>query len=335
MAHTLAISQPGLWNRGVWRFRVLFGDPIPKAELGLFFDRLATLLATGIGIPEALRQASRTSGPELQSICESAIGPTSAGVPLHRAWDPWKRRLPEIVLPVLEVGEVSGTVESASRRLADAFAKGAAVDRRFRYQIFSPGFVIAILVLSTVAHGFPEHYYQLILQGVELLLKLIGLYLGGRLLLRLLFRYQPFRLVVDTIKLAIPHMGTVARKLAAARWGRSFATLWHSGVPISQALEVSSRSALNAHYEQALQKAARSTREGVSLSESLAGTQLLPAYLLDILKTGDATGSFGTVLDRFVGILEEEALTMASQEFMIGVALGQVILAVLVVGALR
>src|SRR5262249_178207 len=89
----------------VWQMRVLFGDPIPKQGMGRFFDQLALLLHAGRSIPESIVLASRTGGLELQHICNAAARPVSAGVPLYRALTPWKDRLPEIMLPVLEVGE--------------------------------------------------------------------------------------------------------------------------------------------------------------------------------------------------------------------------------------
>jgi len=127
--------------------------------------------------------------------------------------------------------------------------------------------------------------------------------------------WQPLRLAADTIKLATPHLGIVARNLAAARWGRSFATMWHAGVPVSQALEVSSRSSLNAVYEHAILRAASRTRQGMSLTDALADTDLLPRYLLAILRSGEMGGNPGRALEQIVITLEDEALTIGTQAF--------------------
>lgn len=52
-------TRPPLWQSGFWQIRRLFGHPLSKQELNLFFERLATLLSTGTGVPEALRRAAR------------------------------------------------------------------------------------------------------------------------------------------------------------------------------------------------------------------------------------------------------------------------------------
>jgi type IV pilus assembly protein PilC len=127
-------------------------------------------------------------------------------------------------------------------------------------------------------------------------------------------------------------MGTVMRNLAAARWGRSFATLYNSGVPISTALEVSAQSALNARYERAILLAAQQTRSGRSLAESLAAAQLLPGQLIQIVATGELTGNLGLCLEQFAAELESEAFTKATQEFVFIVSLGKLILMIVVIG---
>jgi type IV pilus assembly protein PilC len=284
------------------------------------------MLATGLNIPEAILRAALTCDPEIRQMAAVAAGPMAAGMPLYRALMPWKERLPEIVLPVLEVGEMSGTLESACRRLASAFGHGAQIERRIRYSVFDPRIVLLVLVLNQVAHGLAPSLSAMLTEAFWTLIKYIGLYLAGRLIARVLFRWQPLRLLVDTTKLALPQVGTVFRNLAIARWARSFVTLWNSGVPVSEALEVSARTALNAHYEQALQKAAIGTRQGISLHDSLAQTALLPSYLLDILATAETSGNIGSALDRFVTLLEEQALASASQTFVTVLIAGQIVL---------
>ena len=322
----IPMKEPGMATLIGWRLRALLGDPLPKATLGAFFGQTATLLASGIAIDEALRRAALVSDPELKWICARIAPSLQRGVPFSAALASYKHRLPEIVLPVLEVGEVAGTLEGAARRLEHAFGLSAMLDRKIAHSIFNPWYVIVGLSLFQAAYHLSGSLAAMLSGLLVSLATLTAYYLGGRLLCRVLFRWQALRLWVDTVKLALPQAGTVTRNLAAARWGRSFATLWNSGVAVSHALEVSSRSALNAHYERALRQAARRTRQGGSLSDSLAKTELLPRYLIDMLAVGETAGNMGDSLERFVTLLEDEAFTKASQQFMTFVAVGQILL---------
>jgi type IV pilus assembly protein PilC len=292
----------------------LLGDPIPADQVARFFETLATLLHSGMLVSEAMRLAGRAAGGELEKICESASRPVAAGVPLSRALSGSRKRFPPIMLPVLEVAELSGTLESGAQRLAGTFRQFAQFDEKYRYSVFDARLVIPIIALQTFAMSLSGSLTAALLHALNVLVQLIVLYLVGRLLFRWVGRWEPVRYALDMVKLAIPQAGTVARNLAMARWARSFATCWNAGVPISEALEVSSKSALNAYYERALIKAAKRTRSGWTLRDSLAETQLLPAYLLDIIGAGESSGKLGETLDRFAGMLEDEALTKGQHQ---------------------
>ncbi len=284
-----------------------------------------------MAIDEALPRAARLSDPELQSICARIAPALGRGTRLSEALAPYRSRLPDIVLPVLEVGEVAGTLDGAARRLERAFSYSAEQERRFRHSAFSPWSAILALSLYLAAYSVSESASAAIMTFLSCMFALTGYYVCGRLLCRLLFRWQALRLLVDEIKLVVPQVGVVVRNLAMARWGHSFVTLWASGVAVSYALEVSARSALNAYYERGLRRAARQTREGMSLRDSLAGIQFLPAHLLEMLATCEIAGSFGGSLDGFLTILEEDAFTRASQQFMGAVAAIQILVIVVAV----
>ena len=175
-------------------------------------------------MPEALERASSGVDPERHHICRSAALVVSRGVPLSAALRPYAHRLPELVLPVLEVGELSGTLDAAARRLSDAFGRRAAAERRFRYAVFDPWLVILALTLIKATRLVGDGPLGIIQGMLTTLLTLAAYYLGGRLLVRALLCWPWLRLQVDTIKVTLPHRGAVVRNLAAARWARSTPT---------------------------------------------------------------------------------------------------------------
>ncbi len=307
--------------------RSLLGYTIPQKTLGLFFDSVAVLLHTGVSLPQALLRSSLLGEPELRQVCEAVASALDRGASLADAFRRHAHRFPPLVLPLLEVGEMSGSLEAASRRLAYNFNAGAAMERRFKTDVFNPWLIVLALGLLRGFQMINQPFLDILRAVASTLFTLAMWYLGGRLAVRGLMSWPWLRLQVDTVKVALPHMGTVVRNLAAARWARSFATLWGAGVAISPALEVSSRSALNAYYERAIQRAARETRHGRPLHESLGGTQLLPACLIGILATGEMSGNLAEGLERLAADLEDEAFHRASQEMMTMVVAGEVVLA--------
>ena len=313
--------------------RSLLGYTVPQKTLGFFFDSVALLLQTGVSLPQALLRASRLGDTELRQICEAIASSLDRGASLPEAFRPHAHRFPPLVLPLLEVGEMSGSLEATARRLAHSFSEGAAMERRFRTDIFNPWLIILALGVLRCAPMISQPLMSILQAMASTLLTLAAWYIGGRVAVRGLMAWPWLRLQVDTAKVALPHMGIVIRSLAAARWARSFATLWGAGVAVSPALEVSSRSTLNAYYEQAIQQAARQTRQGRSLHQSLSGTQLLPAHLINIIATGEMSGNLAESLESLAADMEDEAFHRASQEMMTMAVAGELLLAVVAVSA--
>jgi type IV pilus assembly protein PilC len=314
--------------------RKILGEDIPKSSLSFFCEQCAAMIGAGFSIERAIERASQVGDPEIAQMGESMRPMLAAGAPLTRALAPFKDRLPPLVMPLVEVGEESGTLESQFRRLASAFRKDAGFELRYQFEVFNPWLVMLVIVLQAAAFGFIGGVVAGLIIGVMSFVKIALLYIVSRHILRALNHSQSFRRSVDTVKIAIPGLGTVARYLAIARWGRSFATLWAAGVSVSHALEISSRSALNGYYERIILTAAAQTRQGMPLSQCLAGTQMLPPYLLAYIITGEESGKLSEAVYHMADQLEMEALYLAQQHFQsITVAL-QILSAVMVFGML-
>lgn len=300
----------------IWIRRIL-GEGISTASLGFFCDQCAVLIGAGMPFGQAIERASQVGDPEIVQIGRALSPVLAAGMPISEAFERFSGRLPPIFLPLLKVGEASGTLQAAFQRLANSFRRDAGFEYRYQYEVFNPWLVIFAIAFYSIWNPSQEGGVVGMAQtAATTLLKLAVFFILGRWIARLLARWHPFRMAVDTIKLAIPVMGVVARNLAAARWSRSLATLYNAGVPVSQALEIASMSALNAHYERALQHAAQRTRRGQSLSESLAGTELFPERLISVIAVGEGSGHLGDAIDHFASILEAEAIAVANRSFM-------------------
>lgn len=294
--------------------RAAWGATIPERVLGHFFANFARLIGSGIIISESVLTASRGLDKELQGICEAIAPRLQNGVPLHEALEPYRLRLPEMTIPVLEVGEVSGTLDDACSRLAGAFQKMDGFDKRWEDVAVEPKKFILAGVMFSLLFAVGSDLWGVVRVAVVTAVQLTLVYLVFRFLMSNRHRWPKFHVLTDKIHLAIPHVGAIERNLATARWGRSFATMWHAGVPVSQALDVSSRSTLNAYYEQQMRYAVQLTRQGVGVSEALSHIELTPRHLLPLLKVGEETAQFGEALDKFVEALEDEALVKAQQE---------------------
>jgi type IV pilus assembly protein PilC len=304
------------------------GVTIPQLRLALFFDSLAIQLNVGRPIADSLLDAAHNSGDrELQQIFTAVAPKLRLGQSLSFCLRPYEERFPELVMCVLQVGEMSGGVAEASCRLADTYRQMVATQREISTNAFSPRKALSVICmlytivlifdgLKSTAANIPPVAFAFIV-GTKVGMLAAGIIIAAfivRAILHQLYRWKQLRLIVDTLKLAWPGLGIITRNLAAARWARSFAVLWSAGVNISTALEASSKTALNAHYERELRAAAVQTRMGRPLSDCLARTKLLPPFLLGIIRSCEITGKMDDQLVRLAIEMEREALDRSIRE---------------------
>jgi type II secretory pathway component PulF len=262
-------------------FLAFYGSEGPGAEYADFCANFASLLASGWTTAEALVHAARRAGPGLQRICADAAPAVAQGAPLSQALLPYRGMLPEIMIPMLQTGETSGTLEQAVRRLGEAFRESVAIGHTFDINPLGVQGLFRTGGFYWEAGRMPE-------PGV-----------GSRLR--------------DQYRLLLPMVGMAGRCLGGARWARTLAALWKSGVPIPTALETSARTVYHAHYAAALRQAAERTRNGQSLRASLIETRWLPPHLLDSIETGELTGELDVSLNQLAERLEADARDIAGK----------------------
>jgi hypothetical protein len=112
----------------------------------MFFDSLAIQLNMGRPIAEAFVDAAGNSGdPELYQIFTAVAPKLRSGQSLPSCLKPYEERFPELVMCVLNVGEVSGGISGAAQRLADTYKQMVAMQRSLSNNSFSPVKILLIL----------------------------------------------------------------------------------------------------------------------------------------------------------------------------------------------
>jgi type IV pilus assembly protein PilC len=108
------------------------------------------------------------------------------------------------------------------------------------------------------------------------------------------------------IVLKVPAVKTIVKKVAVARFARTFAALMGAGVAVLEALAVTSRAVGNVVYEEALVDAADQVKNGATLSSIIEKNDLFPAIVAQMLAVGEETGQTDTVLIKVADFYEEE-----------------------------
>ena len=141
----------------------------------------------------------------------------------------------------------------------------------------------------------------------------------------------------DAMTLRVPIFGPLFKKVALARFARTFSTLVKSGVPILAALEIVGETSGNRLISEVIDNARDSVRQGETLSEPLSRSPIFPPMVTKMIGIGERSGSLEMLLEKIAVFYDEQvsaevkSLTSLIEPLMIavmGFLVGGIVLAV-------
>ena len=142
----------------------------------------------------------------------------------------------------------------------------------------------------------------------------------------------------DALKLRVPIVGPILRKIILSRFASVFALMYASGITILEAMRSSEETAGNKVIEEGLRMAGQQIAEGKNVTAAFQDVGLFPPLVVRMLRVGENTGRLDTALlnvsyfyNREVreGIARLQVLIEPALTVILGVILGWVMLSVL------
>ena len=116
-------------------------------------------------------------------------------------------------------------------------------------------------------------------------------------------------MAIERVKPHLPIAGPVWVKTQVSQLLRTLSTLLTGGTPLVPALVTSAAAIDSKLFAGAVTDAAGRVKEGKSLHESLAQTQLMPDLALEMIEVGEASGALSAMLTSVAEFYEEEVGT--------------------------
>lgn len=278
-------------------------------HLAFFFRQGGTMLNAGVPIVQALNTLSgQARSPKLASILRETVGHVEAGRPMSAAFQRYPEVFSTVVLSVLRAGESGGFVDSAMHTIADYLDQEIELRRLYKKVTFYPKLqlaasiaiiVVANLIIQAVAPGAKGLHSPLTTPATWVVLgpMIVLLFLFSRVGLanpRVRYNY-------DAVVARLPYIGTTMRQVAMARFGRAFAALYASGVPMAPAIRMSADACGNEYLRARIHPAPERLEGGAGVTQTLRETGAFSPIVLDMMQTGETTGD----LDGMLGKMSE------------------------------
>lgn len=301
----------------------------PK-DLAMFGRQLATMISSGLPLIRAITAlASQTDHPEFKKVLPQVKTDIENGKSFSQGLRRHRKAFPSLMVGLVESGEASGDLPGALAQLADAYEKEAKLRGKIVSAMTYPvivlilTFILVTAMLIFVVPRFTETFKDL---GAELptatqmlitvsdAMKFIlpVLIVGSIIGLRWYRKHKEdhgVRVFVDKLKNNTPILGTFFRKVAIARFARTFAALMGSGVPVLQALEIVSRTSSSVSVSVALEKVREDVRAGKPVNTTMMEFDIFPPLVTQMVATGEETGSLPDMLEKIAEYYEREVDT--------------------------
>ena len=310
----------------------LLEKPPGVKEKAVFASKLAALVDAGVPIVRSLDlMATQQKLPMFQRALMKVSLDVNEGIALGTAIRQWPKVFDELSIAMVEAGEAGGVLDEALKRLAKLLEDNAKLQNQIKGALGYPVavLVIAILVflgmtiflIPTFAGIFEDlgaelpAFTQLLVNLSDLLRSSVALYAAGALLMAVWLTRRYYgthngRRVIDRLLLKLPLFGELILMTATAQFCRIFSSLTRAGVPILQAMEISSQTAGNAIISDAILTSRSMVQEGVLLSTALIRQKVLPDMALNMLAIGEETGEMDRMLSKVADFYEDEVGAM-------------------------
>lgn len=294
-----------------------FFDRVSNKDVVILSRQIATLFEAQVSALRIFRLlASEVENKRLSQVLSTIGDDLQGGSSISKALARHPKVFSSFYVNMVRAGEESGKLSDTFGYLADYLDRTYDVVSKAENALIYPAFVIAVffavmalmltLVIPKISavlldSGAKVPVYTRIVIGFSNFLVhygvfvLIGLVAAG-LYVWQLRKTRQGALVLDRLRLTVPFVGDLYKKLYLSRIADNFATMLLSGVSVVEALEITGSVVGNVAYENVLTDVGASVKGGSSISDALARHPEIPGIMVAMVRVGEETGELGKIL---------------------------------------
>ncbi len=293
----------------------------------VFSRQLATLIGAGLPLSQALSTVvDQTDNPRMKAVAQEILVSVEGGKALGESFAKHPTIFSPVYIALVQAGETSGTLDDALMRIANQQEKDAEMMGKIKGAMVYPAIVMVVIVgvmifmLYTIVPQVEKLYRDLNQTLPFISQVMVG---SANFLARfwwtlpivfaglVYFGRQYFRTTggisfADSMKLNLPLISPLFRKLYMARLMRTGQSLLATGVPMLDALEICARSVNNVHVAKSILHAAEKVKSGKSLAESLESEDYILPLVSQMIGIGEKSGKVDEMMGKTASVYESE-----------------------------
>jgi len=305
-----------------------FGGGVSDQDISIFCRQLGTMVSAGLSVVDALDIiAEQLPNKRLSEAAKDVSARVREGMSISFAMQRHPRVFPEFVVNLVRVGEETGGLDASLLKAAEYYEKIAMIKSKIKSASFYPTFVVVVatLIVSGILYflvpTFAQIYEglggelplptQMLIAASNALRNSLPTTIASIVIFSLVFRYlyrnnYTFRKAMHKLSLRVPKMNDLVVKSTMAKFARTMATLFSSGVALERAFEIAGQTTGNIVIKEAVDQARKAVMEGEPMYRALDKTGLFPKIVIAMVRVGEDTGKLDDMLETIARFYEDE-----------------------------
>ncbi len=309
-------------------FMLSFLERVPKKDVVILSRQISTLFGAQVSALKTFSLlASNAENKLLSKKLNQITDDLQAGVSISGALSKHPDVFSDFYVNMVKVGEETGKLNETFEHLANYLNRQYALTSKTKNALIYPifvvftffvvmglMFVVVIPKLSAIildSGQEPPLYTKIVISlsnffvhygfFVIVFLMLLGVWLWR------LSRTEKGKIYLDKIRLSIPAIGNLFKKLYLSRISDNLDTMLTSGIPIVRAIDISSEVVGSYIYKDVLTNVADGVKSGLSMSVAFEKhSEEIPGIMVQMIKVGEETGSLGQILKTLADFYKKE-----------------------------
>jgi type IV pilus assembly protein PilC len=309
-----------------WLF---YNSGVPLTEKVFFAENLRVMVHAGLSISEGLNTlAMQSESKHFRRVILHVKENVEQGRLLSMGLAKFPKIFPAVFTNMIQIGEVSGTLENVLGELAMQMKKDYNLRAKVRGAMTYPIVVLVamvgittgllVFVLPKLLDAFKEFGDVKLPATTRFLMwasdfmqahgLMVGLGFIGLIIAFVMFvKTKIGRSITDRFIISGPIIGPIARKVNLARFSRTISGLMHTDIPVILAFNVTADVLGNVHYAAASRECAERIKKGETISLTLTRyPKLFPPLVVQMVMVGERSGTVDSLMADVATFYEEQ-----------------------------
>ncbi|MFT5883477.1 MAG: type II secretory pathway component PulF [Crocinitomicaceae bacterium] len=293
---------------------------LKNKDIIAFTEELSELLEAGLPLEPALASMEERDESGVLKLASAKLRRwVTEGEQMYQSLPRVSAQFDALYCNLVKAGEASGSLQTILKQHGAYMKEQMELRSKLTQAMIYPAFLILACVIVTLVFMFyllPQ--ISILLEGMPgsempLGVKLatsVADVLRDQWMIMLLFviaamvgvkvwhQLESNKEKWDKAKLTLPIMGKVIQYGIYVQWLQTLGNLLSNGVPLVQALQLTSETVTNRHFRDGLHAITDGVGDGYRLTRCMRKTEMFPPNMVDLIGVGENTGKLARAMGR-------------------------------------